>query len=271
MGLAQAQSGILNDWNTLYPFYLTANGVLGHAVMAPHMFILMLVFFLSTCFKQLACEIGRSATKPGIFPADFVQKFRQYTGVLRYFNGTFGYLLLFSCVQDLVEVVSMIAWALRPITERDAKEDLETFAIRMEINRTGDLFRYLTGSMQIATMLIRLCILIKCNEKVKRVKRELEVLRDETGIDEETDLFIAKFVMEIDTTRTTAVSAGGFFCITREYLVTIVGVLLTYFILLYQTHDSGRDMQALLKTEVFTTQMNAVLRNITAGILEFRK
>ncbi|OQV26024.1 hypothetical protein BV898_00154 [Hypsibius exemplaris] len=68
----------------------------------------------------------------------------------------------------------------------------------------------------------------------------------ETVVDNECNLFLGGL-----GGTDTAISGGGFFLITKEYLATMTGILFGYTILIYQTRDQKQDMDQLMKSKNF--------------------
>ncbi|XP_055345346.1 uncharacterized protein LOC129593165 [Paramacrobiotus metropolitanus] len=71
---------------------------------------------------------------------------------------------------------------------------------------------------------------------------------------EEDRFLCSSFVSRLQGSRI-ALTAGGFFYITREFVITIFGVLLTYILFVYQMQDQKEDMSRLLRLQDFISAL----------------
>ncbi|GAU99697.1 hypothetical protein RvY_10658 [Ramazzottius varieornatus] len=86
------------------------------------------------------------------------------------------------------------------------------------------------------------------SEQAHSVLPHLFELNLRVSSDEDTFL-CTSFISRLQGSRV-ALTAGGFLYITREFVITILGVLLTYFLFLYQMQDQKMDISRWTKPEV---------------------
>ncbi|XP_055339086.1 uncharacterized protein LOC129588748 [Paramacrobiotus metropolitanus] len=274
-------------WNHMDSFSLrvvsilniVGNVVLGHANIAPHAFIATVVVIITIMFRRIHGQlrvVQRVGDQVDVEEkhaklADAMTGFRKTVRVLREFNEIFGGLVLYSCVKDLLVIVAFIAFNLNLPVEREDGEDTVEYLIRKEgTHGSTAAYAYYGGATGIFMVVVRLAVFIGCSAQVRRISKTLEAIGDEHP-DSPLDTLCMRFQQEIASSENVAVSAGGFFSVTKEYLITVTGAILSYFILIYQTRDQKIDMADLVKENVFKKEMDYMLRNITNLVYKLKR
>ncbi|GAU99883.1 hypothetical protein RvY_10820-2 [Ramazzottius varieornatus] len=88
---------------------------------------------------------------------------------------------------------------------------------------------------------------------------------------DEDKFLCSSFVARLQGSRV-ALTAGGFFYITREFVISITGVLLTYVLFIYQIQDQKQDMAMWSRMEnsrISVALTDATTQKISTGCLEF--
>ncbi|OWA51864.1 hypothetical protein BV898_16326 [Hypsibius exemplaris] len=121
--------------------------------------------------------------------------------------------------------------------------------------------------VSVSTLLaiLRTCFGVWLSEKAHSVLPSLYELN--LKVTSEGDKFLcSSFISRLQGSRV-ALTAGGFFYITREFVITMFGVLLTYILFVYQMQDQKQDMSLLPKLEEITAAAMKLMENRTPSQL----
>ncbi|OQV23706.1 hypothetical protein BV898_02442 [Hypsibius exemplaris] len=178
--------------------------------------------------------------------------FRKVRSLMNEVNDVFSLVVLVSCLRDLVTCVSTIATLLSRL-DREIEESLEDYLERYQSERANLFFVYAQAANGIGNALFRWSALLYCDNQssaIKKVIIRLQISTTDPKLEKECSVFLEELSGE-DTT----VSAGGFVPITKESLAAMLGLLLTYTLLIYQTRDSKGDMIQLMKLTEATKRL----------------
>ncbi|XP_055345347.1 uncharacterized protein LOC129593166 [Paramacrobiotus metropolitanus] len=218
-------------WVT-FVLYLVAFTIHVGVDVFAQLLLVLLVYPLGLHFRQLA--VGLTAP-PGGWPEGYVgqatTRHLQLTSVVRTVNRHFSMVLLLMYLADLMGFITTTSLGLH----RDStKEYIDV-----------ELLPVFIGLVLISGMnaLLRTGFAVWLSEKAHSVlpylhEAQLRAVRED-------DRFLCGiFVARLQGTRI-ALTAGGFFYVTREFVITMFGILLTYVLFVYQMEDKKMDVASL--------------------------
>ncbi|OQV16755.1 hypothetical protein BV898_09113 [Hypsibius exemplaris] len=187
--------------------------------------------------------------------------YRRLRGIVLGINDVFSAIVLATALRDLVTMVSFIATLLRRWVKEDG-ETQEDYEERYIDAQSGLLSMYVHMFVVFGNAASRMGVFLYCSSQESALRKALHGIHADC-VDEAVDEECRAFLGESNW-KNMAISGGGFFYITKEFLATMIGMLFTYTILIYQTREGKGNMMKLMTSE----QLKTRLRQITADFNE---
>ncbi|XP_055354020.1 uncharacterized protein LOC129599736 [Paramacrobiotus metropolitanus] len=156
-------------------------------------------------------------------------------------DGIFSHLILISALREVVGFIALLGAALQVERPRESwEESHDTVSV---VDRTSRTLIFALGGLGLANFVIKVCATVSIHEKVQSVRDDMKRIAADTDMEDvrsECEVFISRCDYKDGS-----VSAGGFFHITKEFMLTWAELMITYAVLIYQTHDTKTDMREL--------------------------
>ncbi|XP_055343688.1 uncharacterized protein LOC129591866 [Paramacrobiotus metropolitanus] len=201
-------------------------------LLAPQMIILLGIIMLACLWKKLNADLSQITTETPTEQLRLINKqYRDSHRILHVLNEAFSMIILVNCAVELLINVAIVAYLLRI---GESRQDDSIQRIVFEAIGAGN-------------MIFRISASIFCDEQAKamrdRIKENLLFVDNKNK--ERVD-YTKEFCNEI-ANNDNALSSAGCFLLNKEYVVKCCGLLLTYFLLVYQAWEGKHDNAELSK------------------------
>ncbi|GAV01480.1 hypothetical protein RvY_12186 [Ramazzottius varieornatus] len=216
-------------------FSVVSYGIFINASIASQMFTLLLVIHLAAGFENIYKNINskitlvlkgeyKAASAATVLEVE-LRSLQLLQNLVRNFNDAFGFMILVHCIRDMISVVGIIALFLQVFEKQDIDESDADYAQRLDVRTRQTYWDWSITSITLANTALR----------VRKIVRSLQRHRVEsqcTQLQEECETALSDINEE-----TGAISAGGFFYVNLDYVGAVMGMCVTYGILVYQMRD----------------------------------
>ncbi|XP_055348885.1 uncharacterized protein LOC129595801 [Paramacrobiotus metropolitanus] len=212
----------------------------------PVTLVLTLLRAINRGFQNINKEIGRLLKDPGREDAAVTLKAlrEQYLRLQCHTEDAddiFSYLILIGWVREFLGFIAIMGALMQTSGEEEihTKEDANTAVI----DESTRHMVYGFGIMGLVNMVMKLTISVCTHDEAQAVRvnlRKLLARSTSPVIQQECGAFILE-CEESDG----AITAGGFFRITREAASSLAEMMITYVLVIYQAHDTKQDIAEL--------------------------
>ncbi|XP_055341960.1 uncharacterized protein LOC129590650 [Paramacrobiotus metropolitanus] len=229
-----------------------------HAVsceVVPQMALLGTVLYMGAAYQQIRRDVYRvlhefapKQEEPTAQQLEELQlKFKRLQLFVHDLDGVFAGFSLFTFVKDIICLAAVLGAA---ITARDPTDNPYAKYVARDMT-------VVIGGLGLVNACIKFGICIACQETVPSIKVALQrtavFFHDAPIIRSKCESFIV-----VCGDHSNAITVGGFYRIDREFIRAIAEIVLTYGILIYQTHDTKMDIRGLVSNkhfEIFEARM----------------
>ncbi|XP_055352871.1 uncharacterized protein LOC129598825 [Paramacrobiotus metropolitanus] len=101
----------------------------------------------------------------------------------------------------------------------------------------------MVGGIGFVCFIVDLVVLIRFSDKAKDIKRSMKRLLT-VVTDERVEKLVENFVQRCENDDG-VITGMGFFHVNRDYVTIVIGIIATYFLLIYQSRDQKLDLRTL--------------------------
>ncbi|OQV19763.1 hypothetical protein BV898_06302 [Hypsibius exemplaris] len=227
--------------------------IYGHAVAytaycwtVPPLFLVGMVLALGYGFANLGAElkeISKQSNLKNSFVFDISRRIsrirddhRQLRSAVNRVNNTAAFIIILSTIGDVIMPVSLVSQFL-------TEEPKELGA--MFTNHCMKYGVYFFSACTIVQGILRISVFVWMHEQASSSKvhlRKIVLSALESGVKDIAKQFEEEMSEDEDSL---SISGNGFFAITKHFAATLFGVILTYYLLIYETKDEKNDLDEL--------------------------